>query len=146
MPEDRQPSIFGDLDLQEDADVARDEHGDQAEPVYDSAAAADLSDDPWIDAEREYARVLMESEAVKIRLDDAKAALLDLTPESGRKGEILQVIRTAPRKGSTDWKAAAATLLGGDVEAIDAMAEKFRKPDGDPGWSIRMQKMKETRR
>ena len=78
--------------------------------------------------EIDYIQALNDRDRANQRLSDLRSEIEQMvSPENPYQGEYITA-KVLTRRGLTDWKAATGTLLGGDAESIDALAEKFRKP------------------
>lgn len=78
--------------------------------------------------EIDYIKAVNDRDMAIQRLKDLRSEIEQIvSPESPYVGEYITA-KILTRKGRTDWKAAAGTLLGSDAEALDAVAEKFRNP------------------
>lgn len=95
--------------------------------------------DDWERAEHDYVQCLKRLEAVEADLEAARRALLDLTPEEGRKGRLLNV-RYQKNRGAVDWKAALRAVLDSDEVALDEISDKYRKPESG-AWYVRLNRL-----
>lgn len=98
----------------------------------------DFKDD-WERAEYEYIQCLNRYEVAETNLEEARRALLDLTPEEGRDGELLK-IQYQTNRGTVDWRAALYAILDADEIALNDIGDKFRKPESS-FWYVRMNKL-----
>ena len=98
--------------------------------------------DDWERAEHDYVQCLKRLEAVEADLEAVRRALLDLTPEEGRKGKLLNV-RYQKNRGAVDWKAALRAVLDSDEVALDEISDKYRKPESG-AWYVRLNRLAGT--
>ncbi|MCY3556028.1 MAG: hypothetical protein OXH56_12000 [Gemmatimonadetes bacterium] len=97
------------------------------------------SRDDWERAEHDYVQCLKRLEAARADLDAARKALLDLTPEEGRSGRLLNV-RYRKNRGAVDWRAALHAVLESDEVALDEIGDKYRKPESG-AWYVRLNRL-----
>ena len=92
--------------------------------------------DDWERAEHNYVQCLVKLEAAEADLEAARRALLDLTPEEGRRGKLLNV-RYQKNRGAVDWRAALHAVLDSDAVALQDIGDKYRKPESG-AWYVRL--------
>ncbi len=92
--------------------------------------------DDWERAEYDYVQCLNKLEAAEASLKEARRVLLDLTPEEGRRGKLLNV-RYRKNRGAVDWRAALDAVLDADEVALHDIGDRFRKPESG-AWYVRM--------
>lgn len=92
--------------------------------------------DDWERAEYDYVQCLNRLDAAEANLEEARRALLDLTPEEGRRGKLLNV-RYQKNRGAVDWRAALYAVLDTDEVALHDVGDRFRKPESG-AWYVRM--------
>lgn len=95
--------------------------------------------DDWERAEHDYVQCLNRLDAARADLDAARKALLDLTPEEGRSGRLLNV-RYRKNRGAVDWRAALHAVLESDEVALDQIGDKYRKPESG-AWYVRLKRL-----
>ncbi len=95
--------------------------------------------DDWERAEHDYVQCLNRLDAARADLDAARNALLDLTPEEGRSGRLLNV-RYQKNRGAVDWRAALHAVLESDEVALDQIGDKYRKPESG-AWYVRLKRL-----
>ena len=95
--------------------------------------------DDWERAEHDYVKCLNRLDAARADLDEARKALLDLTPEEGRSGRLLNV-RYQKNRGAVDWRAALHAVLESDEVALDEIGDKYRKPESG-AWYVRLKRL-----
>ncbi len=95
--------------------------------------------DDWERAEHDYVQCLNRLDAARADLDAARKVLLDLTPEEGRSGRLLNV-RYQKNRGAVDWRAALHAVLESDEVALDEIGDKYRKPESG-AWYVRLKRL-----
>ncbi len=95
--------------------------------------------DDWERAEHDYVQCLKRLVAARADLDAARKALLDITPEEGRSGRLLNV-RYQKNRGAVDWRAALHAVLESDEVALDEIGDKYRKPESG-AWYVRPKRL-----
>lgn len=95
--------------------------------------------DEWERAEYDYVQSLKRLEAARADLDAARKTLLDLTPEEGRSGRLLNV-RYRKNRGAVDWRAALHAVLESEEAVLDEIGDKYRKPESG-AWYVRLNRL-----
>ena len=99
----------------------------------------------WLNAARDWREKKAEYDEAKAALDQAKEVLCEIGDGEGAG----VIVSSHTRKGGVDSKAlidtlwATSTARANGME-FEEMEGRFRKPDGEPYWDVRMAKQKET--
>lgn len=74
-------------------------------------------------------KLMNQRDLINSQVEELRNELKDLISEEGYKGPHLNM-KWQKYRGAADWKAVVGMMVGGDAEAMDRLAEEYRKPGG----------------